>query len=526
MRRVKRNAIIIFSLIHIFLFVLNVNAQEQNKAEGLAIALIIDGSGSMKENDPNNVRIEAAKKTIALLDEDDQVCVVEFSDVARLHVPLRKVGGADSRNEIMSKISDIGCKGDTDIWGGMASALAELSKADGSKKKLALLLSDGFPDMPALLKDHNKMTAYLAEVDKTAGDYKSRGWSIHSVALQKEEAGQLLRNIALQTGGEYFFVKDAAELTTFFQSILLVQKYSHSEKPELAYIFENRSYEVGENIPVYASMKIGSDNLIPGPHLKLDKFELEVNYPNQYPVIIALKDDGMSGDAQAGDGLFSCLVPCTQKGELSLTLLSRGMYLDEVIKEKAEFPKVQIKPEISAAKDYLNRIKSLAVQYKNSIAAVFLAVAAVICITLLLIKTSDRKSLYIKGTLEFWPEKDSEGPNGKILELTKYNKEEILISTESGSGVDIVLPVVNRDFAFRIKKYIKNKTNIKDIKDFNLIDSKIFYMVTSMPGTYLVSNGQPMSREQIFNNDKFNLGGYTFKFVSKEAKNDFEINNT
>lgn len=519
MRQAKKNVIILCSLIIIFLFVLNVGAQEQNKAEGLALALVIDGSGSMKENDPNNVRIEAAKKAIDLLGEDDQVCVVEFSNAVSVLVPLRKVGGADSRNEIMSKISGIGVKGDTDINGGMDSALTELSKADVSKKKLALLLSDGVPDMPYLLKDPNKMTEYLVEVDKTAGAYKSRGWSIHSIALQKEEAGQLLRKIAQQTGGEYFFVEDAAKLTTFFQSILLVQKYSHSEKPELAYIFENRSYKVGDNIPVAASLKVGSDNLIPGPHLKLDTFEITVNYSNQDPVIIALKDDGTSGDAQAGDGVFSCLVPCTRKGELSLTLRSRGIYLDEEINEKVELTRIQVKPEISAFN--ANKIISQAVQYRKIIIAVFLAMTAVICIVILMQRLNYKKSLNIKGTLEYWLENESEG-SGQVLNLSKYGKDEVLIATENGPGVDIVLPAVNRNFAFKIKKYIKNKTNIKDIKDFNLIDSRIFYMATCMPGTYLVSKGLPKSREQIFNNEMFDLGGYTFKFVSSEAKNELE----
>ncbi|MFX4261818.1 vWA domain-containing protein [Pelotomaculum propionicicum] len=519
MRRVKKNIIISISLIMVFLFSFSVSAQEQNKAEGLALALVIDGSGSMKENDPNNVRLEAAKKAIALLGEDDQVCVVEFSDVVSVLVPLRKVGGAESRNEIISKLSAIGVKGDTDIKGGMTSALAELKKADGNKKKLALLLSDGVPDMPDLLKDPNKMMAYLADVDKTAGDFKSSGWSIHSIALQKEEAGQLLKKIAQQTSGEYFFVKDAAELTTFFQSILLVQKYSQSEKPELAYLFENRTYKVGDKVPVYASLKVGSDNLIPGPHLKLDKFELAVSYANQEPVIIALKDDGTSGDAQAGDGVFSCLVPCTQKGEASFTLVSQGTYLNESIDGKAELPKIQIKPEISAGRDFLNKINALAVQYKYIIFAVSLAVAALICIVALLRKSNDRKSMNIKGSLEYWLENDSEG-FGKVLDLSRYSKDEILLATENGPEVDILLPVAIKNFAFKIKKYIKNKTNVKDIKDFNLIDSKIFYMVTCMPGTYLVSNGTPMSREQIFNNDKFDLGGYTFKFVSREAKND------
>lgn len=524
MRRIKTLTIMICSLILVFLFFLTVNAQEQDKAEGLALALVIDSSGSMKENDPNNVRIEAAKKAIALLGEEDQVSVVAFADQVSVIVPLRKVGNAASRNEIIAKLTAIGTKGDTDIKGGMVSALAELGKADSSKKKLALMLSDGVPDLPDLVKDANKMSAYMAAVDKTTGDYKSRGWSIHTIALQKEEAGQLLKKIAQQSGGEYFFVKNAADLSTFFQSILLVQKYSQSEKPELVYIYENRTYKVGERIPVYASLRVGSDNLIPGPHLKLDKFEIVVNSPNQEPVIIALKDDGSeaSGDAKAGDGVFSCLVPCTQKGDVYLTLVSQGSYINQNISEKIELPKILVKPEISAGKELLNKINSLAVQYREILLAACFALVLMSIIFLEIKKSSDKKSMNINASLEYWVEGDDKGSGCKTFNMTKIGKEEVLIAAEAGPDVDFVLPLLTRSFAFKIKKYIKNKTSVTDIKDFNLIDSKIFYMVTSNPGTYLVANGEPKSREQIFDNDEFSLGGYTFSFISKEAKNDLK----
>jgi Mg-chelatase subunit ChlD len=171
---------------------------------GLAVALIIDSSGSMKDNDPNKVRIEAAKKIVSLLGEDDQVTVVEFSDRASVLIPLKLVGNQVSRNEINAKLSAIGEKGDTDIKGGLESAFAELSKVDNSKKKVALLLSDGEPDLPALVQDKQKMASYLAEVEKLAGEYKNRGWTVNCVALQKAAAGQTLQKIAQITGTKVY----------------------------------------------------------------------------------------------------------------------------------------------------------------------------------------------------------------------------------------------------------------------------------------------------------------------------------
>ena len=47
------------------------------------IALIIDSSGSMKENDPNNLRRNAAKFFIELADPNVQITIVDFNGSAK-----------------------------------------------------------------------------------------------------------------------------------------------------------------------------------------------------------------------------------------------------------------------------------------------------------------------------------------------------------------------------------------------------------------------------------------------------------
>ncbi len=90
--------------------------QEGNtKSDSLAVALIIDSSGSMKFNDPGKERIKAAKNVAAMLGENDELTVVEFANTARVLVPLKKVGPESSRDEILKSIAAISSSGDTDI---------------------------------------------------------------------------------------------------------------------------------------------------------------------------------------------------------------------------------------------------------------------------------------------------------------------------------------------------------------------------------------------------------------------------
>lgn len=506
----------------VFLFLTPTTGEVQEaKAEGLAVALIIDGSGSMKNNDPDLVRIEAAKKVVSMLGENDQVTAVEFSDRASVIIPLSKAGDTASRNSLNSKLSAIGTKGDTDIKGGLESAFNELSKADDSNKKVAILLSDGEPDLPALLQDQQKMAAYLADVEKLAGVYKNRGWTVNCIALQREEAGQTLKKIAQTSGGEYFFVEEASELTKFFQSILLVQKYSEEEKPELSYTFENRTYKVGEKFKIFASLKFGEDILIPGPYLKLDKFILAVHIDGQEPLLINMHDDGkeLSGDGQAGDGVFSALADCALVGEAALTVTAQGTYRNQVINEQVELGKIKVNPEFSTSEMILIKINKFILDKQRVLEIACAATAAILILIILYIRKNKRDMAKIKGSLQYWAEGTPEGATNGVLDISGAGKNEVLISTDGNvNNADFVLPALKRPFSLRIKKFTSKNANADDIKEFNLTSSAFYYWVICLSGTYLVSEGTPKSRQQIFHEDQFSTGGYNFRFVCKEAK--------
>jgi Mg-chelatase subunit ChlD len=510
----------------VFLILGEANGQGlESKSGGLAVALIIDSSGSMKNNDPAGVRIEAARKAVELLGEDDQVCVVEFADQAVVLVPLRKVGDQASRRGILEALSGIGAKGDTDIKGGLEKAYLELTKAEKEKKKFALMLTDGEPDLPYLLKNADNMAGYVAAVDNVAGSYKAQGWAVHCVALHREKAGELLQKIALATGGEYFFVQEAAELTRFFQSIMLVQKHSPAESPRLSYVLEARNYKVGEKFPVRAGLKIDQDYLIPGPHLKLEKFELAVTYARQEPQVIALQDDGekeSSADEQAGDGIFSAWVDCRQKGSAVVTLAAQGTYRDQKFNEQLELGKIKIRPEVALKERLLQGWQALRGQVLRNwwvIAAGLVVVLLAFLAAFFARFKKERFAAHLKGALFYRVAKEGgNNPAVQELNLEKVGRNEVLIATESDLAADFILPVQDRPFAFKVKKFSKAYTDVEDSKEFKLSGKEIYYMVICLPGTYLIYENIPKSRQQVFHGDRFKIGEYLFELNCPEAR--------
>jgi len=496
----KKTLLLILGLIVSIIFFpvwVTEQARAENNYDGLAVALIIDSSGSMKENDPNRVRIEAAQKTVELMGSDDQVTVVEFADRATVAVPLSGLSEADAQSVIYNKLIVIQDRGYTDIKGGLENAYQQLSSAGKGKKKFALLLSDGEPDLPQLSSPAMK-AEYMAGINKIAGQYKEAGWVVHCIALHREEAGPLLKQIAQQTGGEYFFVKDASELIAFFQSIMLVQKHSALEMPELAYKYEAGKYAVGDAVPVRAGFKLGSDYLAAGPHLALERMELLISYQGTEPRIVKLLDDGSApaADEKAGDGIYSALVDFDREGDVVLTLLAEGLYRGQKISEEVELQQLSVGTRFSLA-NWVGQHR----QYLY-LAGLIAGGTTLVLIALLLLRRllKKRAASIVNGRLLI-----RTGVNGgelavQELDLSKMGKSEVLISSDKATDPDIFLPVIKRDFAFTVKKMYK-----------------IYNVINCLPGTFLVAEGIPKSRLQIFHGSIFDVGGYTFEFDSLEA---------
>ena len=112
----------------------------------LSLVFLIDASGSMKRNDPRDIRKAAAQAAISLLSPMDEVAIVEFDADARVlsgseEQPWIK---ADQTGKLFGLVQQIGNKGEfTDFRAGLEKIVRVFDGVPNSRRKVVLLLSDG-----------------------------------------------------------------------------------------------------------------------------------------------------------------------------------------------------------------------------------------------------------------------------------------------------------------------------------------------------------------------------------------------
>ena len=159
------------------------------------IVLIIDSSGSMEDNDPDDLRKAASQLFIALVsnDSDVQIAVVDFDDFA---VTLAPLTFADvNKTQLENAVNQVDSDGGTDIALGLRQGFEVLSASIApDAKKAAVLLTDGDDNEPKTLQTY-------------VGNYVARGWDVYTIGLGTEVNRDLLTRIAEETPeGEYYKV--------------------------------------------------------------------------------------------------------------------------------------------------------------------------------------------------------------------------------------------------------------------------------------------------------------------------------
>ena len=165
------------------------------------IVLIIDSSGSMVENDPNELRKEAAKQFIDLAESDVQIGVVDFDEraktLAELTVAINTNDREDGKNKLKEAVEHIDAYEGTNIAAGLQQGFEVLSNSTTfTARKAAVLLTDG--------EDNEQKT-----LETYVGNYVANGWSVYTIGLDDGVSvdRELLEDIAAETlEGEYYSV--------------------------------------------------------------------------------------------------------------------------------------------------------------------------------------------------------------------------------------------------------------------------------------------------------------------------------
>jgi Ca-activated chloride channel family protein len=171
------------------------------------LGLVVDTSGSME-----GAAIEDARAaSLALLDalaEGDRLALVVFHSGTEVLVPSTQLT-KKSIAEIRAKIGGMKANGTTDLAGGLAAGLAEVTKSfqTGGINRV-VLLGDGIPNDPSP----------LASLAQAAGE---RRIAITALGLGLDYDETMMSRLALTSGGKYHFIQDSSKVAQFFADEVL-----------------------------------------------------------------------------------------------------------------------------------------------------------------------------------------------------------------------------------------------------------------------------------------------------------------
>ena len=172
-------------------------ARKDKPRPTLAMVLVLDCSGSM-EGKSITLAKQASRRAIGMLGPRDQVGILAFEDknwwVSPLHV-------CDDKEQVLRRLDTIVAGGETDMYPALDKAYLALRESSADLKHM-IVLTDGV----------SSPGDFYGLVKKIA----AAGITVSTVAIGEEADGPLLRDIAEQAKGHFYFCDDVARVPRIF----------------------------------------------------------------------------------------------------------------------------------------------------------------------------------------------------------------------------------------------------------------------------------------------------------------------
>ena len=181
------------------------------------IRILIDISGSMKWNDPYNLRVPALRLVANLMPPHSKAGVWTFErDVNRL-VPYGLADRAwkDRATEAAGEIRAYGMY--TDIEAALRAASRDWRSVDGPAQRSIILLTDGTVEVSADAAQNARSRARILK--ELLPRLQQAGITVYAIALSGDADDVLLRQLAVATHGWFERVGTAANLERVFLRI-------------------------------------------------------------------------------------------------------------------------------------------------------------------------------------------------------------------------------------------------------------------------------------------------------------------
>jgi uncharacterized protein (TIGR03503 family) len=179
--------------------------------------ILIDVSGSMKQNDPDNLRQPALRLLVGLLPADSRAGVWTFGQYVNMLVPLGLVD-EHWRRRARSGADKIHSRGlFTHIEEAVRRGTEDWSGPPGERERHLVLLTDGMVDVSKDARESLRSRQRVLE--EQLPRLRDLGVKVHTVALSGRADHALLQRLSASTGGWAEQVASAAALQRVFLRI-------------------------------------------------------------------------------------------------------------------------------------------------------------------------------------------------------------------------------------------------------------------------------------------------------------------
>lgn len=204
------------------------------------VRVLIDISGSMKKNDPKNLRASALRMLVGLMPDGTRSGVWTFGQYVNMMVKLGKVDKAWKQKAMAaaSKISSDGLY--TNIEEAVKKATVDWTRPDPKYRRNLILLTDGMVDVS---KDKARNAASRRRLlQKVLPRLEAADVTIHTIALSPNADKELLSTLAGATKGAFVQVDNANSLQRIFLKL-----FEKSVAPD-ALPLKNNKFKVDKHV--------------------------------------------------------------------------------------------------------------------------------------------------------------------------------------------------------------------------------------------------------------------------------------
>lgn len=175
------------------------------------IALVLDRSGSMSSEAKFPLAVKAVEQALAMLHPEDRFSLVVFDDEVDVLAHSRTATPI-ARREALQALHDVGPRGCTNLSGGWLRGCEQVAESLSDRAiSRALLLTDGLANSG--ITDH-------AELAHHAGELRRRGIVTSTFGVGNDFDERLLRDMAHEGGGNFYFISSPAQIADLLTSEL------------------------------------------------------------------------------------------------------------------------------------------------------------------------------------------------------------------------------------------------------------------------------------------------------------------